>query len=123
MPSLWRSTRLSDHAALPFSLDMPSLWLEAMTAREGLPPCIVRAAVFDGRQATWHDGVKCKSPDHDPAQAVLAGMVNKKIAECTSLLRRVAFRGLAVRIRTDDPAAAEAAYERAEVYVRVGELP
>ncbi len=83
--------------------------------REGLPPCYTRVAVFEGRQATWHSEVPCENPRHS-GHFVLAGTGCGTDASETPLLQQVEFSVL--HVVTDDPAEAEAAFERGERWVR-----
>jgi hypothetical protein len=94
--------------------------------REGLPPCIHRSAILDDRQASWHKTALCKEPCRiSVANLVSAGRRNGHLVlnDCSNGTFSMTARPAAVRTYTDSPAEAEAAWTRAEHWVRTGELP
>ena len=93
---------------------------------EGPPPC-QRFVLFDGRVASHIDTSLCDEDHKDEYRFyVIAGMDDGDMRDgmphddCP--VGRGALRTLVVRLSTDDPAAAEAAWERAERWVRTGML-
>ena len=92
---------------------------------EGLPPCIRRLTIIDDRQACWHDMAVCPRPVPDKYRCVItAGHRGPVKAEddCTNGAVRMLWPPCGLLEATDDPAEAEAAWERAERWVRTGVL-
>ncbi len=93
---------------------------------EGLPPCIRRLAILEGNQACWHDMAQCPQPIPTAAQHVITagrrdGLRNGN--DCTNgAVEMIAVPGFLVE-GTDDPAEAQAAFERGAEWVRTGEGP
>lgn len=93
---------------------------------EGLPPCVRRLAVYDGRVCHWHDAHSPTCPDQDfdgkcysisgaPA-TTFTDRHQPSIPTCYE--DEVEWEYL-----TDDPAEARAAFERGAEWVRTGEGP
>lgn len=94
----------------------------AAPPREGLPPC-ARLALFENRVACIDDRSIC---DHPGARFVIrAGRDPEPHAsfyhpECKAFT--ITESACVLELDTDDPAEAEAAFERGERWVRTGEL-
>lgn len=91
---------------------------------EGLPPCMKRVAIFEGRQATWHHRSICSIPEiqRKPiAHYVLYGQTLPVAAKTTPMLKTIC-PGTEVQIETDDPVLAQAAFDKGAEYVRTGVL-
>lgn len=97
----------------------------AEAPREGLPPCM-RVARFDERAATFHDN-SCGQSLFPAARFIVSWGVpaewGKDVWGVHSDLAPLPVRGRFTKNETDDPTQAEAAWERAEHFVRTGELP
>ena len=95
----------------------------APAPREGLPPCVT-IAVFDGRMATKVDAAAPCPYEHYPQRfAIGAGTVLGRSSDANNSHRFQTWDTTPVLIvLTDDPAEAEAAWERAERWVLTGEL-
>ena len=90
--------------------------------REGLPPCVRRSAVLDGRQAIFHSASLCQIKGeniHETKYKVTAGTADGELTDHPPF-RWVQFDG--PWLETDNPTEAEAAWERAEHWVRTAEL-
>jgi hypothetical protein len=90
--------------------------------REGLPPCLVGFAEFEGRRASMHQKSLCTFSCNQPADFLsTSGRILERIEDhphsnwLTGNLRGV--------VNTDDPAEAQAAYERGAEWVLTGEGP
>ncbi len=93
---------------------------------EGPPPC-QRFVLFDGRVASHIDTSLCDEDHKDKFRFfVIAGMGDgderDDMPHDDCPVGRGAIRNPVVRLSTDDPAEAEAAFERGERWVRTGEL-
>ncbi len=93
--------------------------------REGLPPC-QSLAQFDGRVASFVDTSKCDD-DHNLVTRffLVAGIDgDDKPTEPHSeyLAGHGCLASCVLRLETDDPAEAQAAFERGSEYVRTGVL-
>ncbi len=92
--------------------------------REGLPPCMIRVVASDDRQATWHHRSICSIPEirRKPiAHYVLYGQTSPTPAKRTPMLKLIC-PGTEIQFETDDPAEAQAAFERGAEYVRTGKM-
>jgi hypothetical protein len=94
--------------------------------REGLPPCVTKSVSFDGRFAAFQEPCDiCGARDR--REWMVSAYPVERMVE--SLRHRGYWypggfeKGMTVDVITDDPAEAEAAWERAEEWVRTGELP
>lgn len=95
--------------------------------REGLPPCL-SLAIFDGRGASLRDSAACDA-DHSGAPRFWITGGRVKPCDCPTghrihpEVKWHYFGGSIGTVNTDDPAEAEAAWERAERWVRTGDRP
>ena len=89
---------------------------------EGLPPCLVRFAEFEGRRASMHQKSLCAFPHTQGANFLVTfGRILERIEDHPrSNWLTGNFRGV---LDTDDPAEAQAAFEHGVEYVRTGEGP
>lgn len=93
--------------------------------REGLPPCIVRLAIFEGNQACWHDMKLCPLPvPTDDRHVITAGRrsIDREEDDCTNGAVMLVAWPAVVDEGTDDPAAAQAAFDKGAEWVRTGEM-
>lgn len=104
--------------------------LEHSDLREGLPPCMKRRVEFEDRLAGLGDWEACGA-DHNRAirpsrYEVQAGYAGQ-LAVATTSHPGISIRGMQLptifKLFTNDRAEAEAAWLRAEEWVRTGELP
>ena len=89
--------------------------------REGLPPCLVRFAEFEGRRSSMHQKSLCAFPHTQGANfLVTSGRIMGRIEDHPrSNWLTGNFRGV---LDTDDPDEAQAAFERGAEWVRTGVL-
>ena len=94
--------------------------------REGLPPCVIRAAKFDGRIAWWSVTGRCECVGADrnpPTNRVLYGQHGPAPNDRRrKWLCRDWFIVGKLPFMTDDPDEAQAAFERGAEWVRTGEM-
>lgn len=93
--------------------------------REGLPPCIRRLAIIGDSQACWHDMTKCPKPVPTTYRYVISAGQRGPVRvedDCTNGAVRMVWPPFGPLEATDDSAEAEAAWERAERWVRTGKL-
>lgn len=95
-------------------------------AREGLPPCM-SVARFGDRYATMRDRVLCGGKHRNARFWVMAGVVTpphvpSQVHPDYPAPYHLTVRSV-MRISTDDPAEAQAAFERGAEWVRTGEGP
>lgn len=97
---------------------------EAEPPREGLPPCL-RYAVFEDRRAIMH--LSC--PEHRNPESryyhIACGPLERVAFDYQHGGRQIYYPWGNIKniiTLTDDPAEAEAAWERAQEWVRTGEL-
>ena len=95
-----------------------------MEPREGLPPCIVQGARLDNRIAWWSSTGRCEclgAFQGPPVHHVLHGQRGPvPQGQQGKWLCRDWFIAGELPLRTDDPAEAQAAFERGSEYVRTG---
>ena len=91
---------------------------------EGLPPCIKRVAIFEGRQATWHIRESCPDPSNQTSRCghyVCAGQRGgKRCSYHSGVDLELLHKPVVLEAFTDDPAEAKAAFERGAEWVRTG---
>ena len=90
--------------------------------REGLPPCLVRAARLDNRVAWWGEANRCRCWNISARMDVGFGVLTEPQASHDVLCRDWYISGQG-SVRTDDPDEAQAAFERGAEWVRTGEGP
>ncbi len=90
---------------------------------EGLPPCVNRIVIFEGRQATWHLRDSCPDPlVHSGKYWVCVGhRSGNSIPYHDVDITRIQIPPF-VNMGTDDPDEAQAAFERGAEWVRTGEM-
>ncbi len=86
---------------------------------EGLPPCIIRAARLEGRVAWWAEANRCQCWHLDAQKDVAFGVLISPSSKVLCGNWAISARG---GLRTDDPAEAQAAFERGAEWVRTGML-
>lgn len=92
--------------------------------REGLPPCL-RMARFDERAATFHDKSCGAIRFPEERFTVSWGTPTKWGEDLLGIhtgIPPVPIGGQVTKVNTDDPTEAEVAWEKAERWVRTGEL-
>lgn len=86
-------------------------------SREGLPPCIIRAARLDDRMAWWSEANRCECWATDAQVDVAFGVCRPPIS--TALCRDWCISALG---NARDPDEAQAAFERGAEWVRTGHI-
>ena len=93
---------------------------------EGLPPCVKRVAIFEGRQATLHAGESCPDPE------IAAGMNGYRVCAGHRGTVRNPYHDIDITtlrdpmfmdVLTGDPDEAQAAFDKGAEWVRTGEGP
>ena len=89
--------------------------------REGLPPCL-STVLFDGRVATTVDSKACGQKHHPWRFQVTAGKITRRGEVAGIHEFRSWWVQPVISLYTDDPAEAQAAFDKGAEYVRTGVL-